>query len=267
MSGLWQKLLKWTTGFFKMITQFYTYIHYKPDMTPFYVGKGSFQRAHNLGKSVRSAWHQNIVKKYGRKNIIIEVTPCASEEKALSNEISLIAALREKGFVLCNLTDGGEGVSGRVVSEEQKAKARGRTHSAATRTKIAEAHKGMRHSEESRNKISAAGKGRLLSEDHKASLLKAITGRVCSEETRAKMSLANKGQVCSEETRAKLSLINKGKPRSEETRRKLSDGQKRRVYSAEEKAALSALYKGKPRSDETRRKMSEGQKRRFASSH
>lgn len=106
--------------------QFYTYLHCKPDGEPFYVGKGIrstckdnyTKRSHNFTK--RNAYHKNIVAKYGKENIGVFVFPCESEEQAFLNEIQQIAQLRRDGYELCNLTDGGEGSSGRKGSEKQK---------------------------------------------------------------------------------------------------------------------------------------------------
>ncbi|MFZ2541952.1 MAG: hypothetical protein WAW75_09310, partial [Gallionella sp.] len=60
-----------------MNTQFYAYIHCKPDGTPFYVGKGANGRI-NLMK--RGGWHQNIVDKYGAENIARWKFDCESEQ-------------------------------------------------------------------------------------------------------------------------------------------------------------------------------------------
>ena len=63
----------------------------------------------------------------------------------------------------------------RPISDEHRAKLKGRTVSEETRAKIGAAHKGQTHSDEARAKISAANKS-----------------RVHSAETRAKMSASQK---------------------------------------------------------------------------
>jgi len=86
------------------------YIHSKPDGTPFYVGKGNKYR---MGEFYgRNNWHQKIVKKYGKLNIIKKHIECSSDEIALELEIGLIKLMRNNGYELCNLTDGGDGVNG-----------------------------------------------------------------------------------------------------------------------------------------------------------
>lgn len=109
------------------MNQFYVYLHCKPDGTPFYVGKGHDhekwgKRSHNFKD--RSPHHKNIVAKYGKENIIIEVTPCINEQEALESEVLFILSLRDDGVELCNYTDGGDGVSGGhwKLSDEYKIK-------------------------------------------------------------------------------------------------------------------------------------------------
>lgn len=93
--------------------QFYTYLHCKPNGEPFYVGKGTGKRCYEFFKSRRSEHHLNIVRKYGRENIMIFVFPCDSEKQAFNDEIQQISQLRSEGFNLVNHTDGGEGHSGK----------------------------------------------------------------------------------------------------------------------------------------------------------
>lgn len=82
----------------------------------FYIGKGGPQRAASkVGRSTR--WHRTVAK-HGLQIEIIKSDmpePCAfTLEKALIHSIG-----RDR---LCNLTDGGEGTSGRVASEAQRRK-------------------------------------------------------------------------------------------------------------------------------------------------
>lgn len=86
------------------------YIKYRPDYTPFYIGKGKNSRPYVM--SYRNSYFNNIVKKYGISNIITEVIEVESEKYAFALEKALIKNLRAIGFKLSNLTDGGEGTSG-----------------------------------------------------------------------------------------------------------------------------------------------------------
>lgn len=177
---------------------FCVYVHMKPDLTPFYVGKGTEKRARNLYRKWRNKWHQHTVAKYGAENIVIETHACATNEEACQREIMAIAALRAAGVKLVNLTNGGEGQLGVPLSAE------------------------------ARRKQSIRCKGVPLSTDHRAKMSAAHTGKVMPAEQRAKISDAHKGKVFSQETRAKLSAALKGRPLSPETRMKMSAAAKLR---------------------------------------
>ena len=100
--------------------QFYAYIHAKPDYTPFYVGKGVDTRSHRM--TWRNKYHTNIVSKYGEENILISKHECSTEAFALELEVGFIKCLKRMEFALANLTDGGEGTSGLVFTDEHRAK-------------------------------------------------------------------------------------------------------------------------------------------------
>jgi len=181
------------------MTDFYTYMHCKPNGDPFYVGKGHGRRSHRFDK--RNQHHKNIVAKYGAENILVYVTKRDSEESALKAEIRLIKMLRWAGFELCNQTDGGEGSSGRKLSAEEIArrteKVLGQKRSVETCSKISAALKGVKKSAEFREMRSRLQRGKPSPR----------LGAEVSDETRRKQSEAAKartGRVCSEETKAKI---------------------------------------------------------------
>jgi hypothetical protein len=97
-------------------TGFYVYTHGRPDGSVFYVGKGCARRAWWF-KRGRNPHHLAIIAKYGAENIKVEILPCESEAGAFALEKKLISEL--PGLV--NMTDGGEGASGRPVSAKVKA--------------------------------------------------------------------------------------------------------------------------------------------------
>jgi hypothetical protein len=161
--------------------RFYTYAYLRNDRTPYYIGKGSGNRIND--KTARPCG------KPKDKSRIIFLKQNLTEEEAFQHEKYMIAVFGRKDLgtgILYNKTDGGEGVSGRIQSDE-------------TRKKISDSNKGKRrgkkHSEESKRKISEARKGKPR-----------------SEETKRKMSESTKGR--------------KGKPHSEETKRKISERKK-----------------------------------------
>lgn len=139
----------------KATKQFYAYIHARPDGTPFYVGKGFGKRAHKFEQ--RTRYHQNIVAQCGGwDKILVSRYPVSSEEFAFEIEKGLIKTLRRMGHKLCNLTDGGEGASGAVVSEETRQKLRGRTRSVEAIEAARQSRLGVKHTPESRRKMSLA---------------------------------------------------------------------------------------------------------------
>lgn len=112
---------------------------------------------------------------------------------------------------LVNLTSGGEGVVGNVLSDEIKKKLsialKGRKHSEETKAKIGLAQIGRTASDETKAKLSLSKKGKLLSEDHKEKLR--LSKQNISDETKARMKLAK--QNMSDETKLKMSIAKKGK--------------------------------------------------------
>ena len=95
------------------------YRHIRLDKnTPFYVGKGTKKRA-NWRHQRNVYWH-NIVEKHGY--IVEIIKECLTEERAFEKEKEFIALYKKYGWCEANFTDGGEGASGRVLSEESKLK-------------------------------------------------------------------------------------------------------------------------------------------------
>ena len=102
------------------MSEFYTYTHDKladGKWLPFYVGKGKGGRAYEGG---RNRYHQRISDKYETRVTIWNER--LVEQEAFAQEIELIAFLKEEGFELTNMTDGGEGVSGWNPSDNWRAK-------------------------------------------------------------------------------------------------------------------------------------------------
>jgi hypothetical protein len=244
---------------------FYVYIHrLEGQELPFYIGKGRGRRAWKTDR--RSQYWKNIVKE-GRLSVEI-VQNALTEKEAFELERLLIKQYgrRQYGGCLCNLTDGGEGGSGMVMSEEAKAKL-----AAAARGKPAH-NKGVPLSDETKQKLSASLKGRpgpwtgkkrpspseetrkKMSEAHKGKN-NHFYGRHHSDESKVLISEAKrrkKGQPLSEEHKQALKEANTGKKLSEEHRRKLSEAHKGQVpynkgkkLTEEHKLKLSLAKRGK----------------------
>lgn len=229
--------------------KFYTYIHIRNDIGEvFYVGKGTGRRAFALG---RNPYWNSIVAKHGHTVHIVAYF--ANETDAFEHEKEMIAELREAGFNLANMTDGGEGISGLAPEAREKIRAKSikRMENPAVREHLSRINMGHAVSEETRAKIGKAG-----------------LGRVPSAEARAKISLANKGKTknLSAEAREKIGAARRGKVVSEETRLKMSaSGKSRPPRSAETTAKIAAAHKGKIVSEATRLKMSVTMKGRVLS--
>ena len=200
--------------------EFYTYIHCKPDGTPFYVGKGSARRSHDFRH--RNRHHEFVVAKYGAENISVLVFPRASEQLAFDDEVKWICVLREAGYDLANKTTGGQGASGAVRSVE-------------TRLKISSVHKGRKRSPETCARIAKAKAGFEMPKGAKERIALYRTGKTLSDESRAKVSTAKKGRpngwggkTLSPEHRAKISSAQKGRTVPLARRQKMSVSAKAR---------------------------------------
>jgi hypothetical protein len=124
---------------------FYVYIHLRLDTGEiFYVGKGQKKRAWETRRGRSPHWTR-IVELYGR-SVHIHST-YGSDEQALAEEVRLIHQLRQGGYPLVNITDGGQGPAGRKLTPEQK-------------FRVSEVHKGKALSLEHREAISKHLKGR-----------------------------------------------------------------------------------------------------------
>ena len=178
---------------------YYTYAYLREDRTPYYIGKGKGNRAYRRR-------YKGEVNPPKDKSRILILKQNLTEEEAFRHEVYMIAVLGRKDLgtgILHNRTNGGEGLSGYICSDE-------------TKRKMSEALKGKPLSEETRRKMSEAHKG----ENH------SFYGKCHSEESKRKMSEASKGKPLSEEAKRKLSEFRKGKPLSEETKRKMSEMRK-----------------------------------------
>lgn len=167
------------------MANFYVYLHTRGDNGKvFYVGKGKGKRA--WSEHSRNKYWKNIVNKHGFAVKIID--EFLDEVTAFELEELMIALIGRDN--LCNMTDGGDGVSGFKFSEETKAKLSairkgrkrppetGKRISEAkllamndnTRLKIAESNRKRKYSDETRKKISISRSDDAVYEFRNASL-------------------------------------------------------------------------------------------------
>jgi hypothetical protein len=177
------------------MNNFYVYAYLREDRTPYYIGKGKGHRAYLNGRSTPKPTDSNLIQ-------IIQDN--LNEDDAFRLECELIKKYGRKDLgtgILRNLTDGGEGVSGRIVKQEtiekRIAKNTGKKRTPTQRLRMSLAQKGRTQKEfseeqkfEISKKISMAQKGKQKSEEHKKKLSDHFTGKsngLRTEETKMKM--------------------------------------------------------------------------------
>lgn len=93
------------------------YVHCKKTTNQvFYVGKGSIKRANTKSYSSRNEYWGRVAKKHGFYSVILFMD--LTNDQACKIEKDLIAEFGREN--LCNLTDGGDGTPGRIVTDEIK---------------------------------------------------------------------------------------------------------------------------------------------------
>lgn len=273
--------------------KFYLYYLRRPDKVdpfdeskgqPFYIGKGYNSRIKEHRKEAKDLLH-----KPGRKSYKITVIhhlwkrgldfeediylDNLSEEDAFALEVGAIEQYGRKDNgtgILANLTDGGEGSSGYIHSDEAIEKLK--------QIKLKE-----NLPEETIEKMRQAKLGKKSKPETKEKQRQANLGHSVSTETKEKISTKHKGKTHTKETKEKLSQIakdwwennpnanklkeqlaansrkRKGVPRSKETKNKISETRKGIVFSPEHIKNLSESHKGqsRPHTEQTKQKLSE----------
>jgi hypothetical protein len=168
--------------------QFYTYMWLREDGTPYYVGKGTGRRAYQKSGHCTA--------RPSKERIVI--CPAGSEAEAFEAEIAFIWFYGRKDLgtgILYNFTEGGDGQSGRIVTDRTREAVRkhatGNTYSKGYRNRL-----GHKTTAEHSRKISESNRRR-----------KPPTGWHLSEEAKYKISKANKGHKHSEETKQRMSDV------------------------------------------------------------
>ena len=184
-----------------MCLEYYVYAYLRNDGSPYYIGKGKGKRA--------STKRKGEIPCPKNANQIIFLECHLTEIGALSLERRMIRWYGRKDLgtgIFRNLTDGGDGASGIVRSEDWKRKNRERqlgikkpiisekNKISLLGNKNARGNKGKPKSEEHKLKMSLAAKGRPKSEEQKLKQSQAMTGRVQTETSKLKKSNSLTGQ-------------------------------------------------------------------------
>ena len=166
----------------------YVYRHIRNDKNePFYIGIGSDEKYHRAGEKTRrnNLWKKIVSKTdYAIEILVDDIRYDFAKIKEVEF-ISLYGRIIDNSGTLANLTIGGEGAKGHIVSEE-------------TRKKISNAQKGRVFTEDHRRKAVEGRRNVKLpprTKEHQMKLDAHKIGRPLKDSTKEKLRLANIGKI------------------------------------------------------------------------
>lgn len=165
------------------------------------------------GKRVQCRFFHFAIRKYGPEAFAWTIlATCETFDEGLREEVRLISEIRPE----YNLTIGGQGSKGRIVTQEQRAahsrRMKGRKPSAEAIAKMVAKTRGQKRSAEQREKMGASRRGKPFTQEHRRNLSIAHIGQAPTAETIEKRRQARLGVPLSAEHRAKISAANMGHP-------------------------------------------------------
>lgn len=236
------------------MSEYYVYEWVRLDTNePFYIGKGKGNRWHLMHG--RNRYFQNIINKVGIENIAVVLLhrDLTEHEAFLMEKFYIHYYKNSLGFSLSNITDGGDGISGYIMTPENRKKmsennarfwkGKKMPESAVQKMKENNYWRGKNLPKEIREKISTSRRGKYTgSQNHNF-------GKPMSEEIKQKQRESRLGEKSiwynvrgsdhpahgyqhTEEARRKISEAGKGRKKSEAVMEKLRDrhGEKNPMY-------------------------------------
>jgi hypothetical protein len=169
-------MYKYIITFLKNMNKFYVYQLRDPrSELPFYIGKGFGRRAWHHIRNIDYTHKSNTIQKILREGYEVQVEILQdnlTEESAFELEIQLISKYGRRDLgtgCLTNLTAGGEGVVGRVISEKEREGRKIRQTAAMAKPEVRERHKAAckaaMQRPETKARVSASSKGRIVSDE------------------------------------------------------------------------------------------------------
>lgn len=245
-------------------SRFYVYVLCRPDGTPFYVGKGQRRRLYDHEREARLGHHchkchtiRAIWREGGEvvKHIVFRTD---NEHEAFAIERTLIAEYGRN--ILTNLTDGGEGPSGVIVSEEVRARraagVKARAATAEGKAVRSAASRRAAGTIERRAKVARLTKAAWADPEKRAQRIQAIQAARMQPEVREKTRSAIRAAFATPEGRQRKSDATTKNWEDPSYRQKVVASMKAAAASPDGKTKRSAASKRRMADPEVRAKLS-----------